>query len=672
MKNLQLIFFLFAACYIGLNGQGISIHVSPYGDNQSEGTKVRPVATIERAQYLIREIKKQHLSKDTISVFLHEGVYRLKQGIVLNADDAGTETSPVIYRSYEGENAIISGAIPIKNYKLLSKDHLLYGKDADIGSEIIEIDLQEAGLSEFEPLRLSGFAGSETAKKYTLRELHFNGKSMPLSRWPNKGFSEFTDVVSDTSETVERIGIVYEDPHISAWEHEPNILLHGYWKYLWADAYEHVSQIDTASKMIWLFPPYNHYNFQKNHLFAAYNVIVEIDQPGEWAYDYQNKKIYFYPPDDLAGASLELSICEDPLIVLNNTEWVTFKDIRFEMSASEGLRISNSSFISIDNCEIHACARDGIMMNGGSNNTISSCEIYDLGRGAIRVSGGNRETLKKSGFSIDNCHIHHLSRIDRTYTPGIWVDGVGTTITHCKIHDVPSSAMRINGNDHLVEHNEMYHVVTESDDQGAIDMWGDPTYRGNVFRYNYIHDVGPYGNDVVNAHCGRAGIRFDDAISGNRVYSNVFRNCSGGLFGAIQIHGGKENLILNNLFYQCSSGVSFTPWKYDYWIEYTTRSGQIDIIERNRLLYLIRYPELVRLNEDLNKNTIIQNIFLECKETALRQPEAILFKENLEIDKYPGSDKPENDHYSMEKISKDLKKIKFKPIPFEKSGLRKY
>ena len=447
------------------------------------------------------------------------------------------------------------------------------------------------------------------------------------------------------------------------------MLLHGYWKYLWADAYEQVSHIDVASRVIWLTPPYNHYNFLKDHPFAAFNVIAEIDRPGEWAYDYRERKIYFYPPDDPAGGLEELSVCEDPLFVLHNTAWIAFEDISFEMGANAGLQISNSSFISINNCEIHGFAREGVVMNEGDHNAISSCNIYDLGRGAVKVSGGQRETLEKSEFLIDNCHIHHLSRIDRTYTPGIWVDGVGTKITHCKIHDVPSSAMRINGNDHTIEYNEMYHVVTESDDQGAIDMWGDPTYRGNVFRYNYIHDVGPPAVDEINAHCGRAGIRFDDAISGNLIEANVFVNCSGGLFGAIQIHGGKENMIRNNLFYQCSAGISFTPWKYEKWMMITERS--LDFLERNRDLYIARYPELVRLNEDLNKNTVIQNIFLECEKTTLRQPEVILFNHNIEIDKYPGPDIPENDNYSMQSISEDLKKIRFEPIPFEKIGLMK-
>ena len=443
---------------------------------------------------------------------------------------------------------------------------------------------------------------------------------------------------------------------------------HFFCKYLWADAYEHVSEIDTSRKIIWLIPPYNHYYFSDNKPFAAYNVISEIDRPGEWAYNYQKKKIYFYPPGDITNALIELSVCETPLLRINNASWITIKGIQFQMSAGNGISIDNSSHINILNCEINGCAGEGIKMSDGCNNTISSCHISDMGRGGIIVSGGNRESLEKANFIIDNCHIHHLSRIDHTYTPGIWVDGVGTTIKHCKIHDIPSSAMRINGNDHIIEYNEMFQVVTESDDQGAIDMWGDPTYRGNIFRYNYIYDVGPYSQGEIDTHAGRAGIRFDDAISGCFVYSNIFKNCSGGNFGAIQIHGGNNNLIWNNLFYQCSSGISFTPWSQDFWKKYTKKS--LAFIEKNSFVYISHYPELIRISEDLNMNSVIRNIFIECRQIALRMPEAVVFKQNLEMDVIKEIPDLEKVAYSLKNIQDTINMIKFEPIPFEKMGLR--
>ena len=100
--------------------------------------------------------------------------------------------------------------------------------------------------------------------------------------------------------------------------------------------------------------------------------------------------------------------------------------------------------------------------------------------------------------------------------------------------------------------------------------------------------------------------------------------------------------------------------------------GSLDFLERNRELYIARYPELSRLNEDLNKNTVVQNIFLECEKTTLRRPDMILFEDNLEIDEYPGPVKPEDNHYSLESIPEELKKIELEPIPFEKIGLRKH
>ena len=667
ISKLSQLILLLVLCF-KLQAQEISIHISPFGNDQQEGTKENPVASIARAVQLVKELKTKQISDDTITVILHEGVYRLKQGIVLNAEDSGSEKYPIIYKSKEGEKVVISGAVPIDNYKLISHDHFLYKKDPEIGNKIIEIDLRRANISEFKPIRLSGFGGNEKPQPYILNEIYFNGKAMSLSRWPNKGFSEFTGVFSDSSGIEKLTAIHYEDDHISGWKNEPNIILHGYWKYLWADAYEHVSVLDTTYKLIWLKPPYNHYKFEKNRPFAAFNVIAEIDQPGEWAYNYKTGKVYFYPPENPSGGNIQLSTCKESLLAINNAKWISFSGITFEMGAAGGIQITNSNHISVINCVVHACTRDGVVMKGGNNNTISSCEIYDLGRGGIHVSGGNRETLEKSNFHIDNCHIHKLSRIDRTYTPGIWVDGVGTTITHCKIHDVPSSAMRINGNDHIVEFNEMYHVVTESDDQGAIDMWGDPTYRGNVFRYNYIHDTGPLVNDEINAHCGRAGIRLDDAISGNLVYGNIFKNCSGGSFGAIQIHGGKENLIQNNLFYQCENGISFTPWRLKQWKSYNKKS--LEFFEKNKELYTQSYPNLVNINKNMNTNTIIQNVFLECENTSIRKPKVVVFERNLEVDKNPGFDNPENEKYGIDKMPESLKMIKFEAIPFEKIGLK--
>ncbi len=665
--NKRLLLTLFLLGYV-CNLYSQDIHISTRGNDRNEGTLEQPVATIECATTLIEEIKLKPYSRDTIRVLLHEGTYRIKTGITLNEKNSGTAARPIVFQNYENDEVIISGAIALTDYNKLSQEHDLYQQNVLNGKKIIEFDLTKTDLKEFKEIRLSGFRGEEKPIPFTLQEIFFNGTSMPLSRWPNNSFSKYTSVVTDSKGDVVKTGIVFTDQRLSKWINEPNILLHGYWKYLWADAHESVDYIDINKKTIWLKSPYNYYNFSNNMPIAAYNVISEIDTPGEWAYDYLDKKIYFYPPEDITDdTSIELSICKTPLLTIKNASFITFKGLQFQKSARHGIVLENCNQVNIVDCKIQGCAGDGIIMNDGHDNKIVACTIEDMGRGGIRVSGGDRTTLKRANFVIENCHIHHLARIDHTYTPGIWVDGVGTEIGHCKIHDIASSAMRINGNDHLIEYNEMYNVVTESDDQGAIDMWGDPTYRGNVFRYNYIHDIGPYQQDKIDPKHGRSGIRFDDAISGNLVYSNVFKNASNGTFGAIQIHGGKENKIWNNLFYDCDIALSFSPWKYDGWMYYNRKT--VDFFEKNKTLYITRYPELARINEDMNKNIILENIFIKCIKLTKNKPKPVVFKNNLKFRKMKRKKNLTKVALNPNSIRKVRRKINFEPIPFDRIGL---
>ncbi len=130
MKYFLSVFFLITTFY--LYAQETSIYVSPNGNDNYEGTKKRPVVSLEEAQYLVRQIKRQRRFNDTITVFLREGIYRVKQSIVFRTAIAGTEECPVVFRSYEEEKVVISGATPIKSYKQLSKNHFLYIRKLNI------------------------------------------------------------------------------------------------------------------------------------------------------------------------------------------------------------------------------------------------------------------------------------------------------------------------------------------------------------------------------------------------------------------------------------------------------------------------------------------------------------------------------------------------------------
>ena len=68
----------------------------------------------------------------------------------------------------------------------------------------------------------------------------------------------------------------------------------------------------------------------------------------------------------------------------------------------------------------------------------------------------------------ENNHIHHYSRLVRTYFPGVAVDGVGNQVRHNLFHDAPHNAVQLAGNEHVIEFNEFHHVCLETDDVGAF------------------------------------------------------------------------------------------------------------------------------------------------------------------------------------------------------------
>jgi len=92
---------------------------------------------------------------------------------------------------------------------------------------------------------------------------------------------------------------------------------------------------------------------------------------------------------------------------------------------------------------------------------------------------------------IANNDVGDVGRCSRTYNPALLLEGCGAHVTHNHFHHAPSSAMRVEGNDHLIEYNWVDHVVQESDDQGGFDMFGDQ-------RRVLVDRIGPKRTGIIN------------------------------------------------------------------------------------------------------------------------------------------------------------------------------
>lgn len=617
---------------------GMILHVAPKGDDRGTGTAAKPFASLERARDEIRSVhQKGVLPKGGIRVVVHGGEYAVSKTLNLISADSGNDNEPICYTAASGEKVAFRGGVRLGGWKQLIDPNLYPLLPRESLGKVWYMEMKDAGITNPMPLKLGGFSSGNGFKTHPAHELFFNGKALQLARGPNEGFLHIADVVvKDGTKGYDRKGsksgiFTYQGDLPSKWAAEPDLLLYGYWFWDWADSYERVASIDPEKRVITLAQPWHTYGFSVGAPFHAYNALSELDAPGEWYMDRVNGRILLYPPADLKNATVELSIFASTMLTMENVAHVRFEGLTWELGSADAIRLQGGSNCLFAGCTLRHFAGNAIELRGGSNHGLLSCDIYSMGRGGIVMSGGNRKTLSPGGNLVENCDIHELSRIDHTYTPAILMDGVGNRVRHNRLHDVLSSAIRLEGNNHTVEYNEIYNVVTESDDQGGIDMFGNPTYRGNVFRYNYWHHIGNWRGAGEQPKCGQCAIRLDDAICGTWIHGNIFERCSAGKlgFGGVQIHGGKDNTVENNLFVDCSAMVSCSPWDEKRWQGFVKPALENRAIDRE--LYLKEYPELGNLLENANHNHVRNNRALRCGELFRRAPKNLDATNNIQL-----------------------------------------
>ena len=233
--------------------------------------------------------------------------------------------------------------------------------------------------------------------------------------------------------------------------------------------------------------------------------------------------------------------------------------------------------------------------------------------------------------------------------------------------DCPSSVVRYEGNDHIIEYNRVYRALLESEDQGAMETFGNPTYRGVVLRYNHFSDLGP--QDGMEGPAGRAAIRLDDAISGMLIYGNIFHRAAQG-FGGININGGRDNVIENNLFAECEKGITGGYNARNDWWQRVNTSPAFTVTD----LYLQRYPELKRLGTEPGLNFARRNIFWKCGPmfTTYGKPSADKFEllDNVEYATGdPGFVDAAKGDFRLKPDAEVVNRIGFRPIPADEIGL---
>lgn len=650
-----------------------AFYVSPKGNDEWTGTLPQanaektdgPFKTIERARDAVRAMKSGGtLPPGGITVSLREGNYYLEKPLEFTKEDAASADTGTTYAAFSGETVRLIGAKAVNNFIPVVDPAVVERLDPAARDHVIQADLKALGVSDFGTPAGGGLG------------LYFNGQPMTLSRWPNEGFVKIVDIVEQDGHTIHgipgsKIGkFVYEGDRPSRWTAEKDAWVHGYWFWDWSDQRQKIAAIEPATSVLTVAEPYHGYGYRKGQWYYAFNLLSELDTPGEWYLDRETGILYFWPPEPISGGTEVLVTVIDNLVVAQEAQNITLTKLTFECCRADAIKFSGGVLNHVTGCVIRNTGANAVVIANESDSGVFGCDLYQLGGGGISLSGGDRKTLTPAALVAENNHIYDYGRWSRMYQPAISLNGVGNRAVRNLIHDAPHMAIQFSGNDQLIELNEIHHVCLESNDAGAIYAGRDWTMRGNVIRYNYLHDVTGFEGR------GCVGVYLDDMFASAQILGNIFERVTMAAF----IGGGRDNSIDNNVFVDCNPALHIDAralgWAHyhaDEWIKEAQEKGTVSGIAYKEPPYSERFPELPGIIEDEPKapkgNVIIHNICVGGRWDDDIEEKArpyLTFVDN-HVGEDPGFVDPANHDFRLKPDSPMLKKG-FVPIPTGKIG----
>lgn len=650
VKNIGILAILILGLFGKTYGETIIVYVDNSFKGSGKGTKEMPFKAIEDALTFAKDIKFRGNAGNAIHIAILEGTYFLKNTINIQE----INRVPIKIYALAKNSVSISGGTILEN-KLLQP----YNGPQVSGKKYYyyKYPLKKSGLNDYGTINSYGFRRPYYPSNL---ELFIDNSPFHLARYPNKNDMLPMGKVIETGSNPAYLDFsnkdgefVVESDRLEKWKQEKNGWVGGYFAFAWADDAFKIKNIDLKNKSLRtdgaaMFGFVSGFTWSK---FYVYNMLSELDFPGEYFVDEDEGVLYFCTSDPINENNITISMLESPLFSIKRCSNLSIENLTFEHTRGMAVYMEGGENCSIKSCTFRNIGMVGVVIgqgiepfevykekgtgkpvsdalgswhehlynnptffrNAGTNNGIDSCHFYNIGMGAVSLGGGDRVKLKDAGNYVTNSKMHHFNRLGKTYKAGINVDGCGNIIKNNEIFEAEHSAIYIHGNNHLIESNNIHKCCTDTEDMGAIYMGRDPSEAGNIIRGNYFHDIVP-----AKENYRVAAIFLDDGASYVTIDNNIFENCGDKVFGASYSNSGQFLTYTNNLFLNCNKAIGYYTWDKTRWNNYY----DIDIWQERLFKfvniktepYKSRYPGLGEKLRDHTNPPIVKNcIMINCK-----------------------------------------------------------
>ena len=470
----QLLFVAMGICFLfsSLPGQQV-IYVSTEGNDDWSGRlaepaaegKDGPLASLEAAKMKVRDLRNEN-GDQAYEVQIRGGLYWQTETVVFSAADSGTQTNPVVYKAFPGEQPIFSGGIPVTQWKPCTIDPV--GTSAAAAGNLYYVDLPR----ESEKWKIKSLYDADGLMKRAISEELMPPNKERESDFNTQGKTVWKKLLSndDPIKPFDR-NIYFQNQDLRAWENieDIEVVLRNH---RWAFNLLPLASIDVESKtaVLAVDPTY-----QPSHKRAFWieNAIDHLDEPGEWVFNSQLRRIYLWPEKTKEGRGVVAPLLQEFIRVegvedQNVAQWIRFEGLEFRHGQRDTfepgdkglqhdweafdkgnaiLRFRHAENCVVDRCKFRHSSGTGIRLDLHCQKiTVSSNLLEHLGSNGIVLSGYGPGTKDENKFNtITDNYIHHIGEL-YWHASGIFVTQSGhNTITHNTLEDLPYNGIVVSG-----------------------------------------------------------------------------------------------------------------------------------------------------------------------------------------------------------------------------------
>ncbi len=534
------------------------IHLSPTGSDSNPGTASQPLATPGSARDKVRQIISKGLTEPVEIVFA-AGIYTLASPLELRPEDSGTEKCPITWKAAPDAKVVWSGGIAVPQN---------WSKGAD---GIWQVDLKGIG-----------------PDKWNFRQLFVNGKRATRARFPNADAPN--TFLYATGGALDHAII---DPNLvkESWSRATDAQINIVPESRFFNQWNTVTKVDNKTGRIDIADSERHRTINSGSWFWIEGVKEELDQPGEWFFDPEARRLHYLPP---AGADPNKQGIVAPVTSrLVNAQGDVNAGTHVRHVVLDGIEFRHTEF-TLGHIEARVHTDTVVMFENALDCSVRNCRFENIGgyalwlhldsrrnrfdRNTVRDSGGGGVLLTGARLSyMDDTKIHtpgeaaakvapilneitrntveHCGKI-RYYGGGVHLDSrpfsmsmaPGNLIAHNHFNDLSRNgvfAFRNQGGS-VVEYNHIHNSMQTTIDGGCIHFATmNHLNAPNFILNNWLHDAWGYEQKPNGKPIRRLGngIFLDWDTSNTTVRDNWVYNSVG---GAIKPIWANQNLVIEN------------------------------------------------------------------------------------------------------------------------------